>query len=169
MIKKDEGLDKKYKNNPSKILNVHEGTREDGHGLGMWMVNNTVYKLNGNINIDGEKDVHLEKVREYIEIYPENIFSIDEMADSAFSSKYNFIRRFKERTGLTPHQFQIQNRIRKAQKLLEKLSITTEVALTTGFYDQSHFIRNFKKIVKMTPLEFQSSIKRINLFKEELE
>lgn len=49
-----EGLDKKYKNNPSKILNVHEGTREDGHGLGMWMVNNTVYKLNGNISIDGE-------------------------------------------------------------------------------------------------------------------
>ena len=34
-----EGLDKKYKNNPSKILNVHEGTREDGHGLGMWMIN----------------------------------------------------------------------------------------------------------------------------------
>lgn len=49
-----KGLDKKYKNNPLKILNVHEGTREDGHGLGMWMVNNTVYKLNGNINIDGE-------------------------------------------------------------------------------------------------------------------
>ena len=48
------GLDKKYRNNPSKILNVHEGTRKDGHGLGMWMVNNTVYKLNGNINIDGE-------------------------------------------------------------------------------------------------------------------
>ncbi|SQG31867.1 sensory histidine kinase AtoS [Streptococcus cristatus ATCC 51100] len=49
-----KGLDKKYKNNPLKILNVHEGTREDGHGLGMWMVNNTVYKLNGNISIDGE-------------------------------------------------------------------------------------------------------------------
>ena len=49
-----KGLDKKYKNNPLKILNVHEGTRKDGHGLGMWMVNNTVYKLNGNISIDGE-------------------------------------------------------------------------------------------------------------------
>ena len=49
-----EGLDKNYQNNPSKILHVHEGTREDGHGLGMWMVNNTVYKLNGNISIDGE-------------------------------------------------------------------------------------------------------------------
>ena len=49
-----KGLDKKYKNNPLKILNVHEGTREDGHGLGMWMVNNTVYKLNGNISIDAE-------------------------------------------------------------------------------------------------------------------
>ncbi|KXT81504.1 histidine kinase [Streptococcus sp. DD11] len=50
------GLDKKYKKNPSKILNVHEGTREDGHGLGMWMVNNTVYKLNGNISINGESE-----------------------------------------------------------------------------------------------------------------
>ncbi|MEE0138216.1 helix-turn-helix domain-containing protein [Fusobacterium ulcerans] len=149
------------------LKNILESEKIDSEEIDLLL--NSLKVLEKYINIDGEKDVHLEKVREYIEIYPENIFSIDEMADSAFSSKYNFIRRFKERTGLTPHQFQIQNRIRKAQKLLEKLSITTEVALTTGFYDQSHFIRNFKKIVKMTPLEFQSSIKRINLFKEELE
>lgn len=120
-------------------------------------------------NIDKDRDRELEKVKKYLEIFPENILTIDEMADIAFSSKFNFIRKFKKSIGLTPHQFQIQNRIRKARKLLEKLSITTEVALNTGFYDQSHFIRNFKKIVKMTPLEYQSSIKRINLFKEELE
>ena len=59
------------------------------------------------------------------------------------------------------------NIIRKNQKLLEKSFVTSEVALTTGFYDQSHFIRNFKKIVKMTPLEYQSSINRIYFFKEE--
>lgn len=43
------GLDAKYKNNPMKILEAHESTREDGHGLGMWIVNNTVNKLNGKI------------------------------------------------------------------------------------------------------------------------
>ncbi|HEL1781539.1 TPA: ATP-binding protein [Streptococcus suis] len=46
------GLDAKYKDNPGKILNVHETTREDGHGLGMWIVSNTIYKLGGEIEIN---------------------------------------------------------------------------------------------------------------------
>lgn len=37
------------------------------------------------------------------------------MAQNAFLNKYHFIRSFKAEAGLTPHQFQIQNRIRKAQ------------------------------------------------------
>ena len=47
-----KGLDVKYKDKPEKILNVHETTREDGHGLGMWMVSNTIYKLGGEIKIN---------------------------------------------------------------------------------------------------------------------
>lgn len=46
------GLDAKYKDNPEKILSVHETTREDGHGLGMWIVSNTIYKLGGSIDIN---------------------------------------------------------------------------------------------------------------------
>ena len=45
-----KGLDAKYINNPRRILEVHETTRMDGHGLGMWIVNNTVNILNGSIN-----------------------------------------------------------------------------------------------------------------------
>lgn len=147
------------------LENIMESKKIDREEIDLLL--NSLKILEKYTNID--EDSELEKVKKYLEIFPENILTIDEMADIAFSSKFNFIRKFKKSIGLTPHQFQIQNRIRKAQKLLEKLSITTEVALTTGFYDQSHFIRNFKKIVKMTPLEYQSSIKRINLFKEELE
>ena len=47
-----KGLDDKYKDKPEKILNVHETTREDGHGLGMWIVSNTIYKLGGEIKIN---------------------------------------------------------------------------------------------------------------------
>ena len=147
------------------LENIMESKKIDREEIDLLL--NSLKILEKYTNID--EDSELEKVKKYLEIFPENILTIDEMADIAFSSKFYFIRKFKKSIGLTPHQFQIQNRIRKAQKLLEKLSITTEVALTTGFYDQSHFIRNFKKIVKMTPLEYQSSIKRINLFKEELE
>lgn len=50
-----KGLDKKYKQNPKKILEVHETTRQNGHGLGMWIVNNTIIMSGGEIqNIQGE-------------------------------------------------------------------------------------------------------------------
>lgn len=44
-----KGLDAKYKNNPKKILEVHETTRKDGHGLGMWMINNGIKSTGGEI------------------------------------------------------------------------------------------------------------------------
>jgi signal transduction histidine kinase len=45
-----KGLDKKYLANPRKILEVHETTRKNGHGLGMWIVNNTVIMSGGEIS-----------------------------------------------------------------------------------------------------------------------
>ena len=44
-----KGLDKKYKSNPRRILEVHETTRQNGHGLGMWIINNTITLCNGQI------------------------------------------------------------------------------------------------------------------------
>lgn len=49
-----KGLNKKYRENPMKILEVHETSRKRGHGLGMWIVNNTVIMSGGEIKkIDG--------------------------------------------------------------------------------------------------------------------
>lgn len=48
------GLPPKYINDPMRILGVHETSRKNGHGLGMWIVNNTVLMTGGVINsIDG--------------------------------------------------------------------------------------------------------------------
>ncbi len=73
-------------------------------------------------------------------------------------SQFRFIRLFKENTGLSPHKFLIQNRVRKAQQLLLNSHCSlAEVAQATGFYDQSHFIRHFKAMVGLTPSEYQQS------------
>lgn len=45
-----KGLDPKYLDKPEKILVVHETTRAKGHGLGMWIVNNTVVMSGGQID-----------------------------------------------------------------------------------------------------------------------
>lgn len=103
----------------------------------------------------------IDLAKNQLECYPEKKLSIDEMAQSAHSSKYNFIRSFKQVVGLTPHQFQIQNRIRKAQHMLNDIDSITEVALTTGFYDQSHFIKHFEKYVGLTPTVYKISCRQL--------
>lgn len=100
-------------------------------------------------------DSFLEALRQQLERSPELPLCIDAMAHAALLSKYHFIRRFRQAVGLTPHRFQVQNRVRKAQRLLPQADCLTEAALTAGFFDQSHFIRQFKKEVGLTPSAYQ--------------
>lgn len=106
-----------------------------------------------------QKETAISKLKAQLETYPECKYSLDDMAETAFISKYNLIRTFKHEIGLTPHQFQIQNRIRKAQRLLAKSVTIAEVASATGFCDQSHFTRNFEKIVGLTPTDYRLACK----------
>lgn len=114
--------------------------------------------------ISGFTELHFSQscvnvIKSQLERFPEQPLSIAEMAHTAYISKYHFIRCFKKIVGLTPHQFQIQNRVRKAQHMLNDVDNITEVALTTGFCDQSHFIKLFKKYVGLTPAEYKTSFR----------
>lgn len=104
-----------------------------------------------------------EELKKELEMFPENKLNIEEMARITATSKYHFIRCFKQEIGLTPHQFQVQNRIRKAQKLLNQTDSMTKVAMDTGFCDQSHFIKQFEKIVGLTPSDYKKAYTTVNL------
>ena len=55
------GLHEKYSNDPWKILEVHESTRENGHGLGMWIINNSLNMTGGEIiDINGNNGFKIE-------------------------------------------------------------------------------------------------------------
>ena len=56
-----KGLDSKYLDKPERILVVHETTRKKGHGLGMWIVNNTIVMSGGRIErITGRNGFSIE-------------------------------------------------------------------------------------------------------------
>ena len=109
---------------------------------------------------DDTTDEYILPSRSSIEEHPERGFDLDHYAVNANYSKYHFIRRFRKAAGLTPHRFIIQNRIRKAQRLLDDGSRITETAVSVGFYDQSHFDKYFRKIVGILPKEYISSNRR---------
>lgn len=101
------------------------------------------------------KDSYTKDVKHKLLETKEISISIEDISKEICVSTFHMIRQFKKEVGLTPHQFQIQCRIRKAQKLLLSDRTIAEVALDTGFCDQSHFVRCFKKIVGITPASYK--------------
>ncbi len=85
---------------------------------------------------------------------PEMEISIATMSEKVNISSYHMIRKFAEENGLTPHKFQMQCRVRKAQELLKQGYKVIDVAHITGFCDQSHLDRVFKKQVGISPNQF---------------
>lgn len=72
--------------------------------------------------------------------------TVDEMATRAAMSPRTFARRFRATTGTTPHTFVLQQRVQRAQELLEDSDLPIEViARTCGFAGgaglREHFVR----------------------------
>ncbi len=71
-------------------------------------------------------------------------------------SQWHFARAFKASTGLSPHRWQLNARIAKAQQLLLSGSMSqAQIALALGFAEQSHLCRVFKQMVGVPPAAWQ--------------
>jgi AraC-like DNA-binding protein len=76
---------------------------------------------------------------------------LDQLAQVACLSPFHFQRAFVTAMGISPHDYQVQCRIRKARELLHEGHGITDAALETGFADQSHFTRCFKRLMGTSP------------------
>jgi AraC family transcriptional regulator len=95
-----------------------------------------------------------QHVVEYIQEHLDHSLTLDELAKVVGMSPYHFTRRFKQSTGLTPHQYILRARIECAKTLLLEEEPIIELVTRLGFADQSHFTRTFKRLVGMTPGAF---------------
>ena len=93
----------------------------------------------------------IQRVCSYLEEhYAENI-SLEQLAAIAYLSPFHLLRSFRDQIGLPPHAYQMQTRIRQAQRLLGTGLPCVDIALAVGFADQSHFTKHFKRIVGVPP------------------
>ena len=100
----------------------------------------------------------LQRVREYIEARLEENLDIPALAAVAGLSTFYFARAFKQSTGMTPHDFVVQCRLRRVQELLASTDLPlSEIAVAVGFADQSHCARRFRERVGMTPSRYRWS------------
>lgn len=82
--------------------------------------------------------------------------SINDLAQLAGMSRYQMIRAFRAATGLTPHAWQLNQRINEAREQLQAGEDLAEVAYRLGFADQSHFQRTFKAYAGVTPGRYRA-------------
>lgn len=102
---------------------------------------------------------HYQQILAYIqENYRQNI-SVEELAETAAMSVAHFSRLFKKATGQSPMAFVMTYRIEQAKKKLEEPDMPLiDIALESGFADQSHFNRVFKKHQGTTPKTYRQSL-----------
>ena len=109
------------------------------------------------IPADALLEKELDIIKKEILGNPELEISIAEMSKKVNISSFHMIRKFTEENGLTPHKFQMQCRIRKAQELLKEGYKVIDVAQMVGFCDQSHLDRVFRKMVGITPEQYRNT------------
>lgn len=76
---------------------------------------------------------------------------LSDLAQLAGMSRYQLIRAFRATTGMTPHAWQLNQRINLAREWIRTGEGLAEVAYRLGFADQAHFQRVFKAHAGVTP------------------
>jgi AraC family transcriptional regulator len=71
---------------------------------------------------------------------------------------FHFLRLFAATIGVTPHQYLVRSRLRRAARLLaDSDQSITHVALDVGFADLSNFVRTFHRAAGVSPRGFRAA------------
>jgi AraC-like DNA-binding protein len=106
----------------------------------------------------------------WIEANSHRDIELEDAARQAAVSPYHFLRLFASALGVTPHQYLLRTRLRRAaRRLAEDDKPVTEIAYDVGFNDLSNFVRTFHRAAGISPLKFrQGSRGERKIFQERL-
>ncbi|HJC57723.1 MAG TPA: AraC family transcriptional regulator [Candidatus Eisenbergiella intestinipullorum] len=92
----------------------------------------------------------------YVQEHFTEPLSLQQIADSAFLSRRECLRCFQRTIGISPVQYIIDLRIRKARQLLLETSLPLlEICTECGFQDQSYFIKTFRERTGLSPARYR--------------
>ena len=100
-------------------------------------------------------DEKIQSLLRYIHEHLTEPLSIDELAETAFLSKYYLMRHFKSETGYSIHQYINSKRLLMARSLLDGTAPITEICYQCGFQDYTTFSRAFQRMFHMSPTDYR--------------
>ncbi len=97
----------------------------------------------------------VRRVAEFLESAIDRDPDLSEIAAVAGLSRHHLVRLFRRETGLTPHAYLTDARVRAARRRLAAGEAPADVAAACGFFDQSHLSRCFKARIGVAPGAFR--------------
>jgi AraC family transcriptional regulator len=92
----------------------------------------------------------------WIDANAHEAIDLEDAAGAARLSPYHFLRLFAGALGVTPHQYLVRSRLRRAaRQLAEDSRPITDIALDVGFADLSNFVRTFRRAAGVSPRGFR--------------
>jgi AraC-like DNA-binding protein len=127
--------------------------------LGLWLASRFAATVSG----EGAGSHSAERDRrravaaaEWLDAHSHEEVDLAGAAETAGLSAFHFLRLFSKVLGVTPHQYLVRARLRRAARLLaERERSITEIAFAVGFGDLSNFVRTFHRAAGVSPGAFR--------------
>lgn len=99
--------------------------------------------------------------RELLERSSHINYSVNDIGKRVARCDDHLSREFKKEVGLTPHRFQMVNRIRNSSHLLIYSNKSIEsITGECGFYDSSHFAKLFRRELGLSPSAYRDAFRQ---------
>ena len=107
----------------------------------------------------GRENAKVKSIISRMDNYPERDYPVGKLAAEAALSEVAFTDAFKRATGLTPHAYLLDIRVKRARIDLANLKLSmAAIANRYRFSSPQHFATVFRRIVGMSPGEFRSGL-----------
>lgn len=105
---------------------------------------------------DVERQERVQVMLVYIHTYYADELTLKDIADAGTMSIAQCNRCFNKMLNVTPYEYLIQYRLRKATNLLKDGTLNvTEISESVGFNNVTHFIQAFKKVYGISPKKYR--------------
>jgi AraC family transcriptional regulator len=107
-------------------------------------------------SVPGLTSRQVNLVTDFVRANIDQDLSLSMLAQQIGLSPYHFARQFHRATGQSPHQYVLSQRIEQARQLLREADLPlSQIALVSGFTDQSHLTQTFKRSLGYTPAMYR--------------